>query len=234
MLGSRVLEAELMDQPGLNVGEHVRALRGLGRVNSWSRTAHILWDQIRLASRRYHRRQMRILDLACGGGDVTQEIARLARGSRFRVTIHGWDKSETAIAYARQQANDRQLSDVHFFCQNVLSESFSDSYDVIMSTLFLHHLDDRQAESLLRRMAESARCTVLIDDLLRSRWGLLLARVGCRVLSRSPVVHVDGPLSVRSAFQEHEVRSLARRAGLSPITFRRHWPERFLLSWNRP
>ena len=127
------------------------------------------------------------------------------------MTIHGWDKSETAIAYARQRANDRQLSDVHFFCQNVLSESFSfsDYYDVIMTTLFLHHLDDPEAESLLHRMAKSARCTVLVDDLLRSRWGLLLARVGCRVLSQSPVVHVDGPLSVRSAFQEHEVRSLA-------------------------
>jgi len=58
--------------------------------------------------------------------------------------------------------------------------------------------------------------------------------VGCRLLSRSPIVHFDGPVSVQGAFRMDEALDLAARAGLDGATIRRSWPERFLLSWHRP
>jgi hypothetical protein len=54
------------------------------------------------------------------------------------------------------------------------------------------------------------------------------------LLSRSPIVHFDGPVSVQGAFQMQEVQTLAVRAGLLEATLRRSWPERYLLSWRRP
>ena len=64
-----------------------------------------------------------------------------------------------------------------------------------------------------------------------TRHGRHLVEEGSRLLTRSPIVHVDGPLSVRAAFTVAEARQLAERAGLSGATIRRHWPQRFLLSW---
>jgi hypothetical protein len=103
-----------------------------------------------------------------------------------------------------------------------------------MCTLFLHHLVQEDAEQLLRRMAKAARRCVLVDDLVRGRTGYFLAWAGARLLTSSRIVHVDGPLSVRSAFTLPEVRALAEKAGLHGARFRRHWPQRFLLSWRKP
>jgi 2-polyprenyl-3-methyl-5-hydroxy-6-metoxy-1,4-benzoquinol methylase len=234
MLNSRVLDAELMDQPGLDVRVHEQALQGLRRVNSWSRTADVIWQAIRLTARRHRLTSLRVLDLASGGGDVCRQLMRRAQRDELQVTVHGWDRSETAVAHARRQADAEGLRGWEFTQRDALTDRIEDSYDVVMSTLFLHHLAEEQAVSLLRRMATAARHSVLIDDLLRSRWGLVLAVCGCRLLTRSRVVHVDGPMSVRAAFCAHEVRALASRAGLSRFTLRRHWPQRFLLTWSRP
>src|SRR5207253_4164581 len=101
------------------------------------------------------------------------------------------------------------------------------------ASLFLHHLDERQAIELLRAMACSARRLVLINDLVRSRTGYILAYLGTRLLSASDVVHTDGLRSVEAAFTLEELRALARRAALDRVRVTRHWPCRVLLEWER-
>jgi hypothetical protein len=59
-----------------------------------------------------------------------------------------------------------------------------------------------------------------------------MAVVGCHLLSGSRVVHVDGPISVAGAFTPGEALSLAEQAGLQGATLTRHWPQRYLLTWN--
>jgi 2-polyprenyl-3-methyl-5-hydroxy-6-metoxy-1,4-benzoquinol methylase len=120
---------------------------------------------------------------------------------------------------------------VEFFQLDVLEDAWPESrYDVVMNSLFLHHLSEEGVLRLLVRMREAGGL-VVVDDLLRTRAGYWLAWLGCRLLSRSPVVHFDGPVSVESAFSVAEVMALAERAGLSGAGLRRHWPERFLLTW---
>ena len=85
---------------------------------------------------------------------------------------------------------------------------------------------------MLRRMAAAAQCLVLVDDLVRSRWGYLLALAGSHVLSTSRIVHFDGPTSVAAAFTPSEALSLAERAGLQGTSLTRHWPQRYLLTWS--
>jgi hypothetical protein len=79
-------------------------------------------------------------------------------------------------------------------------------------------------------MSAAARRLVAVDDLVRGAAGYLMAATAPRLLTRSPVVHVDARLSVRSAFTPEEARELAEAAGLSELDVRRHWPGRFLLT----
>jgi len=51
-----------------------------------------------------------------------------------------------------------------------------------------------------------------VNDLCRSPLTQALVGLGCRALSRSPVVHVDGPRSARAAWTVAELRELADRA----------------------
>ena len=226
-------QPEMMDQPGLDEQQHRQALRALQRVNFLSRSVHILWPAIRGATQNLPHRPIRILDVACGGGDVAVALWRLAARQRIDVEIEGCDISDTAIGHARDLARLKH-ADVRFCKVDVIAEPLPAEFDVITCSLFLHHLDESAAVEVMRKMSQRARHSVLINDLLRGRFAYQLAYWGCRLLSRSRIVHVDGPLSVAGAFNREEALALAERAGMTGSTMSAHWPQRFLLNWRRP
>jgi SAM-dependent methyltransferase len=228
----RQRQPEIMDQPGLDRQRHEQALRGLARINFWSRSARILWPPLAALARELGR-PVRVLDLATGAGDVPLRLGRLAHRAGLPLDIEGCDVSPAAVEHARGRA-DRSGAAVRFVVRDVLSGPLPAGHDAIVSSLFLHHLSEEEAIDLLRRMGEAAGRLVLINDLLRSRSGLLLVYLATRLLSRSDVVHVDGVRSIRAAFTMAEARALAGRAGLHGARVARRWPCRFLLEWRRP
>lgn len=231
MLETRQLQPELMDQPGLDAEAHRHALAGLARVNWWSRSAAIFWPQLeRLAKSKAG--PVRVLDIACGGGDVTVALARRAATAGLQVSFVGVDMSETALDVARDRAREARV-EIDFRTLNVLEQELPTDCDAVICSLFLHHLDAEDAVSLLRRMSEATRQVVLVNDLIRSPIGYWLAVLGTRLLTRSHIVHVDGPLSVAGAFTLGEVCEMADRAGLSGVALQTHWPWRYLMSWSR-
>jgi 2-polyprenyl-3-methyl-5-hydroxy-6-metoxy-1,4-benzoquinol methylase len=228
----RCRQPELMDEPGLDAGEHMRALRGLGRVNGLSRISSVFWSPIARLARERGGEAVRVLDLAAGGGDIPIALARRAAREGLNVEISGCDLRDQAVRYAQARANAAGAA-VRFFTLDALAGALPAGYDVLSCSLFLHHLDEANAATLLRKMAAATERLVLVDDLNRGRLGYLLAWVGCRVLTRSKVVHFDGPASVAAAFTPAEALDLAERAGLRGARVTRHWPQRFLLSWSR-
>jgi SAM-dependent methyltransferase len=228
-LASRYREPELMDEPGLDPRRHVEALRGLERINFWSGSSRIYWPRIEAEARNS---PVRVLDLASGGGDVTIRLWRKARRGGLPLRIEGCDHNPLALEHARARARD-QAAEVTFFQCDVLNDRLPDDYDILISSLFLHHLDEDQAVQFLRRAAGAARRLVLVNDLVRGKFHLALAHVAGRLLTFSPVVHADGPRSVAAAFTVSEMRQLAEQAGLSGTTVTRHWPCRMLLAWSK-
>ncbi|MCP9800788.1 methyltransferase domain-containing protein [Synechococcus sp. RedBA-s] len=239
-LSRRERLAEVMDQPGLDPGEHALALAGLRRINALSRCSASLFAPIRQLAARHQGTPLRVLDLACGGGDTAIDLTLMARRSAIPLILEGCDISSSAVAIARANA-ERRGADVRFFRADALVDPLPsgpdgaapDGYDVVLTSLFLHHLDNADAELLLALMTRRAHQLVLVNDLIRSPLGYGLAWAGTRLLSRSWVVHTDGPLSVQGAFQLAEVAAMTERAGLQGARLQRCWPERYLLSWCR-
>jgi len=231
-LRQRHLQPEWMDRPDLDEGRHRAALRGLERINRWSGSARILWPALAALARRLAPRPARVLDVATGAGDVLRGLWRRGRRAGLALALEGCDVSPTALGHARRQAEEEQ-ADLRFFPHDVLRDALPAGYDAIISSLFLHHLTEEQAVQLLRGMADAAGSLVLVNDLRRGRAGYLLAYLGTRLLSRSEVVHFDGPRSVEGAFTLAEARALAATAGLGGATVSWRWPCRFLLTWQR-
>lgn len=221
---------ELMDEPDIDPAAHRAALSALTRINVLSRSAEILWSSIRSLAERNPGRAIRVLDVATGSGDVPIRLWRKAKSAGVPLAVAGCDISPTAVQNAIENARE---TNIRFFAHDVIREPLPTGYDVVTCSLFLHHLSEEDAVIVLTRMRESAREQVLVNDLERSRLGFILAWLGCHLLTRSPVVHFDGPASVRSAFTPKESLALAERAGLHGATFSRHWPCRYLLSWRR-
>lgn len=229
-LTHRDRQPELMDDPALEAQKHRHALKGLSRVNRFTRSSAVLWPAVRDVSERVHGRRLRILDVASGGGDVALGLAAKAWRNRVDVQITGCDISPFAVTYATQLA-ERFPFNLQFVVEDAIHGTLDGPYDIVMCSLFLHHLSEGDAKLLLQRMKELATHRVLVNDLRRTRLGHALAWVGCRLLTRSQVVHVDAPLSVRAAFSVDEVRQLADESGLSGATIATRWPQRFLLDW---
>jgi len=231
-----------MDQPGLDVCAHHRALTALGRANVVSRTAASLWPAIRLAAEAQAGGAatapaaggpLRILDVASGGGHLAVALARRAARDGVAVDITGCDISPVAVDYARTLALRAGVTGVRFEPVDALTGSWPGQVDIAICTLFLHHLDEEDAVTLLRRMRDAARRLVLVSDLRRSVIGYAFAWVGCRMLSRSRVFRVDGTRSVGAAFTPAEANRLAAKAGLDGARVTTDWPQRWLLTWGR-
>lgn len=235
-----VRHPELMDDPGLPAADHLHALRALGTINAVSRTAAQLAAAIGPLVPRDHPGPIQVVDLACGGGDVTRDCGRrlaTAAGGRH-IHLTGIDMSPRALERARHDlAHDRSLAGpaacrITFTTRDLVADGCPPC-DIAMSSLFLHHLDDDTATALLRSLKAECRIGFVISDLLRSRLGLVLAILGTSLLSTSRVARVDGPMSVRAARTRGEYRRLLDAAGLTNATIHHTWPERVMITWRR-
>ena len=220
---------EIMDSPDIPPESHHRALAGLEHINAWSDSAGIVWSQIQplLASGR----ALRVLDVATGGGDVPIALWKKAAQCGAKVELAGCDKSPVAIEHANGNAKKHGAS-IRWFTWNLFTDPVPQGYDVIVSSLFMHHLDEAQAVDFLKTLAAGATERLIVNDLRRSAAGWLLALSTACVL-RSRVVLVDGPRSVRAAYSMREAAGLAERAGLKNITIEPRFPFRFVMTWSR-
>lgn len=184
-----------------------------------------MWPALRKLALRLNR-PLRVLDLATGSGDVPLALHRRAEKEHLRMTFAGCDLSAVAIDVAKSSAGP-----VDFFTLDLLNGPLPIGYDAFTCSLFLHHLDEPDVVGLLRKMREAKPRLILVNDLERSGLNYAAVWVASRLFSRSRVVHVDGPLSIRGAFTLNEMQTMADAAGLSGATVRASFPCRMLLEW---
>lgn len=132
---------------------------GLARLDTLARvmwpTTRQLLQQARIA------RGARCLDLGCGGGHVSLEMARMA-GAQGRVL--GIDMDTTKLELARQRAEQQGLQ-VEFEHANVHELSAEAQFDVVYARFLLTHL--HQPADAVQRMLRALRPggVLIVEDI---------------------------------------------------------------------
>lgn len=225
-LTSRVREPEIMDRPDLDPVEHRRALDGLARLNVAAMSSRAFLGPLLDWSRRLNR-PLRVLDVASGAGDSLIALKRAAIRRGLALDAFGCDRSRTAAEHATERAR-RAGVEIRFQVADVLLDRDAPvEADIVLNSLFVHHLSEQETVGFLRRMTGWAKHGVIIVDLLRTRLDYALAFASSRLLTRSHVVHFDALASVRAAYSLEEVGELTRRAEITNARIERIWPERF-------
>jgi 2-polyprenyl-3-methyl-5-hydroxy-6-metoxy-1,4-benzoquinol methylase len=227
----REMTPEIMDRADVEPDAHRDALEGLRRINAASKAAKQIARPIIALAKREGRNRISILDVACGGGDVPIGVATLAKASGIDVELILLDRSPTALQTASDAARRAGIS--HQCAQADLARQWPalQAY-VVTCSLFLHHLErPEDVVGFLTKARQIAQRQIVISDLRRSRFGYLIAWFGGRILSRSKIVHHDGPVSVRAAWTIAEMRQFASQAGLGIFHIHRSFPQRMLLIW---
>lgn len=103
---------------------------------------------------------MRCVDIGCGGGALTLEMARLVAPTG---TVVGIDMDEVKLELARRAAAEVQVVNVAFKAIDVKDWDESGAYDVVYSRFLLQHLS-KPAEMIVRMRAAVAPGGVLIAE----------------------------------------------------------------------
>src|SRR5690349_16006671 len=132
---------------------------GLARLDTLAR---VMWPTTRhLLQHAGIVRGMRCLDLGCGGGHVSLELARLV-GPEGQVV--GMDMDATKLELACQRADQHRLG-VEFAAANVHELSVEAQFDVVYARFLLTHL--HQPADGVRRMLRALRPggVMIIEDI---------------------------------------------------------------------
>ena len=215
-----------MDDPLLPEDQHLAALKGLARLNRFTRVASALYHRLARYAASL-RRPIRVLDVATGSGDMPIYWAKRASRDGFMMQCTGLDISATALKFAQAQALEAG-ADVQFLQRDVLTDRLPSGFDVVVCGLFMHHLTPPHISRLLQSMQAAAGHAVVVCDLERSRVNLALVSAAAHGLSRSKIVHGDAVRSVRAALTRNEFREIAEAALNRPVRVESLPPCRFI------
>jgi len=118
---------------------------------------------------------------------------------------------------------------------DALALPFKDnSFDVVSSCLFLHHLEPAQVVQFTNEALRVARHAVLINDLIRHPLHVALAYAGY-ALYRSRLTRHDAVASVRRAYTISEIEQMLHQTQTSAVEVRRFFLFRMgVIAWKRP
>ena len=110
-----------------------------------------------------------------------------------------------------------------------------DAFDIVHSSMVLHHLEPDEATDLLRESARVGRLGVIVNDLDRARRFWLGAWLIGHLTTRNRYTGHDAPLSVRRAYRPTEVERMATSAGMTRVAhFRGFMGHRYALVFASP
>ena len=225
---TRQREPEWMDADGVDPRELRRSLSFIRRVNAlFGYTRATLSHLARFSAGWKPGERIEIVDLATGSADVPLAIARWGASRGFDVRVTGVDRHLETIRAARDAVAREPR--VRIVQADALHLPFApDSFDYAMCSMFLHHLSDDEAETVLRAMGAVARRGVIAADLLRHRRAY--AWISVFTALANPIVRHDARVSVRQSFSKPEILALRDRAGVGFTTYHRHFGHRFVLA----
>ena len=194
-------------------------------------------------------RPLRILDIGSGGGDTLIRIARWAAIRRLPVALTGADLNPDSAILAREA--ERRLTSsnprlrgtpITWLTADALALTLPDPPDLILSSLFMHHLEDADIVRALEWQHRTATVGWFVNDLARSRRAAqLYLAVGSvlrvqpfrsllsGIIRYNPLCMHDGPVSLRRAFRPADWHALLAEAGISSATLIPTRPARLCL-----
>ncbi len=224
--------AEWMDDDAVDYETLRACLIDLAKVNRWTLAHGPTLAFLHNLNRRGlwpKDRPLRLIDVGSGYGDLIRTVDRWAARRGLAIELTGVDLSpwsERAAAEATPPGRPITW---------VTADIFADTRpaDVIVSSLFTHHLPDAMIVRFLRTMETRAEIGWFINDLHRHP----LPYGGFALLSKAmgwhPFVRHDGPVSIARAFTAADWRALIAEADLSSEPVRVAWRFPFRLCVSR-
>ncbi len=223
---------ELMDEPCSR--DELRAcLHDVTRLNQWFRAWPPLFRWLDGFDAQQIPQPLRILDVGCGNGDALRRIEQWATRRNLTVDLIGIDINPNAVAIAAELTPPGR---VRWIASDIFAFTPEAPLDVIISTIFTHHLTDLDLVRFLRWMERHAQLGWFINDLSRAPIPYHLLYLFAKVTRLHPFVQHDGPVSIARAFVAEDWQRLCADAGLvaEDVSILPSFPARLCVARRKP
>jgi ubiquinone/menaquinone biosynthesis C-methylase UbiE len=225
---SRIYQPEIMDEETLEQGTVDEIYRYLASVNRYFGGVRGTIARFEAFSKTWRAgERIEVLEIACGAADVPRALIAWGRAHGFDLRVTATDILPSALDYARRAGPEEGR--LRLVTTDVEHPPFKDgAFDYVSCGLFFHHLTEDQIIGALKSFDRLASRGIVVNDLVRSRraffWTWLFTK------PFHPILHHDGPLSIRRALKPAEMQQLAVAAGLRWLTVQRHFGHRMTLA----
>jgi len=196
---------EEMDLPGCDPDKLDRTYAQFALVNR----AVSGWRGIYLSQLRPRLRQgvpATLLDIGCGGGDVSVMLSRWAARDGLRLEITAIDPDPRASRFAAERHPDAGVKFRQATAADLAAEGLS--FDLVVSNHVLHHLAEDELPVFLAESAQLCRGRVIHNDLRRSPAAYALFFAGSWPFTGS-YIRQDGLTSIRRSYTAAELQAAA-------------------------
>jgi SAM-dependent methyltransferase len=232
-------EMELMDEENISFAEFHDCLVDLERINQLTLAYRptLQWLRPWLDGNE----SLCILDVASGGGDMLRKIAakwpaRVASAEHLHmigVDLNPWSK-KSAELLSQSLATHYPAAAITFTTEDIFEFVPERPIDIIISSLFTHHLTHAQIVDFLRWMDSRACKGWFINDLHRHAIPYYFIKGATAVFSRNRLIRNDAAVSVARSFTHADWQALIDAAGLNGrVRIQWFFPFRLCLSCDK-
>ncbi len=169
-----------------------------------------------------HDHEISILDIGCGDGEILRRIEDYGRKRNIPLALTGIDLNPEVIVAASQLTTSK----INFIHGNIFANNGT-TYDIIISSLTMHHLTDQEIVKLMRWMTTHAHIGWSISDLNRRAFAYYFAICFVKLARLNHVICHDAPLSVARSFRRKDWIDLLTQAELNLGSTKISWYPNF-------
>lgn len=206
---------ELMDSDETDFATFRACLVDLAKVNKLTlayRPTLRFFHGLAAAGRLPRDRAVAIVDIGSGYGDALRKIDRWAARRGFEVDLTGVDLNPWSARTAAEVTAPQRP--IRFVTANVFDFHPPGPIDIVISSLFTHHLDDVSLIRFVAWMEANATIGWFVNDLHRHPLPYYVFAAAARALRFHHFVQHDGPISIARAFHRADWRRLLEAAGV--------------------
>ena len=219
----RSLAQEQMDAADLPEAVYARVLADLDRVNRVTLAAR---PTLRFLDRAVTG-PFRLLDVGYGDGGMLRRIAAWAKRRGIACTLVGIDLNPRSQAVAQARTDPALAIDYRTGDYVALAD---EPWDIIISSLVTHHMDEAERLAFLHFMEEQARMGWFVNDLHRHGFAYHGYPLLACLLGVHPIVRADGQLSIARSFVRAEWEAMLAAARIGEARIERVFPFRLCIA----
>jgi SAM-dependent methyltransferase len=212
---------ELMDVEECGFEDFRACLAQLAQVNGLTlayRPTLVFLNRLLRSGRISPARRLTIIDAGCGYGDMLRKIDAWAARRGIEAELVGLDVNPWS-ARAAAEATDAARP-IRWVTTDLFAYRAEGRADIVISSLFTHHLPNEAVIRFLRWMEATAAIGWFVNDLERHWLPYHAIKFAFRMTRRHRFMQHDGPVSIASAFTSQDWRDLTHAAGVSSASLR--------------